>query len=507
MRNRIIKAKKPASIAPGDLPRKLVKTCADEIANPARIIFNTITRTATYPSSWKTEHQVALPKVYPPQDEDELRNIAKTPFLSKVYELFVAEWLLHHIKPYLDPNQCGLKGSSINHYLIKLLHFVHKTLDMRKPQAVLAACVDLSKAYNRVDHSLVICDLYDMKTPSWLLRIISSYLTQRSMTLTYRGAQSSERVLPGGSPQGAFLGGLIFMIKFNGAFLRPPIPRNTLIKKAPSIAVKFVDDGTVAAGISLETCLVPDSSSRPKPLTFRERCGFVLPPENNPVQCLLEDTERFTKDNNMIINKKKTEAMLFSFSRKFDFPPELKFEDGSIMQTVTVKTILGVQISDDLKWKHNTNFIVSKARGKIWILRRLQPLNFSFSELFDVYIKEIRSILEYAVPVWHSGLTHKQSSEIEAVQKLAFRLILRQKYSDYNSACAFFATDTLERRRQDLCLRFARKNMSSSNSFFTIPNTNVNLRERKQNNEFRCNTKRFQRSSLPFLASLINEKS
>ena len=130
---RIRKARKPLGIVPGDLPKKLVQQCADEIALPATLIFNSITSTAQYPLSWKTEYQVPIPKVVPPKDEEELRNIAKTPFLSKVYESFVAEWLLFYIKPFLDPNQCGLKGSSITHYLIKLLHFVHSALDMRKP--------------------------------------------------------------------------------------------------------------------------------------------------------------------------------------------------------------------------------------------------------------------------------------------------------------------------------------------------------------------------------------
>ena len=210
----------------------------------------------------------------------------------------------------------------------------------------------------------------------------------------------------------------------------------------------------------------------------------------------------------MIINKKKTEAMKFTFSRKFDFPPEVRFSDGSLMNVVSVKIILGVQISDDLKWKQNTNFIVNKARGKIWILRRLLPLSFSHQELFDVYAKEIRSILEYAVPVWHSGLTRKQISEIEGIQKLAFKIILRQKYSGYESACSFFETQSLEKRRQQLCLSFAMKNMKSDKPFFTFPNNNVTLRNRKHKvNEFKCNTSRFQRSSLPYLAALINAQN
>ena len=140
-----------------------------------------------------------------PETLDDLRNIAKTPFISKVYESFIGEWLLPIIKPYLDPGQCGLKGFSITHYLIKLLHFVHVTLDLRKPHAVLSALIDLSKAFNRVDHTLVIQDLYDMHTPSWLLKIVISYLSDRSMYLTYNGAQSSMKMLPGGGPKGAYL--------------------------------------------------------------------------------------------------------------------------------------------------------------------------------------------------------------------------------------------------------------------------------------------------------------
>jgi hypothetical protein len=161
---------------------------------------------------------------------------------SKVYESFVAEWLLPIIQPFLDPDQCGLKGFSIIHYLIKLLHFTHSVLDKKQPHAVLTACVDFSKAFNRVSHELLVQDLYDMHTPPWLLNIIVSYLTDRSMVMSHKGSMSSPRSLPGGGPQGALLGGIMFMVKFNGAFLRPPIPRHVTgpITKSTSKKVKFV---------------------------------------------------------------------------------------------------------------------------------------------------------------------------------------------------------------------------------------------------------------------------
>ena len=79
------------------------------------------------------------------------------------------------IQPFLDPGQCGMKGFSITHYLIKLLHFAHVVIDRNQPHLVLAACVDFSKAFNRVSHNLLVQDLYDMHTPPWLLNILVSY--------------------------------------------------------------------------------------------------------------------------------------------------------------------------------------------------------------------------------------------------------------------------------------------------------------------------------------------
>ena len=97
----------------------------------------------------------------------------------------MADWLLPIVKPYIDPFLFGVKGASTSHYLIKLLQFIHENLDLQEPHAVVLALVDLNKAFNRVSHLLVIEDLHDMHVPSWLLHILISYLTNRSMTLSY----------------------------------------------------------------------------------------------------------------------------------------------------------------------------------------------------------------------------------------------------------------------------------------------------------------------------------
>ena len=169
---KICKAKKPNSSVPGDLPKKIVKEFKCELSCPVTIIYTSILRTLQYPRQWVVEYQNPLPKVYPPASEDELRNIAKTAFLSNVFEAFLTDWLLPIVGPYLDPCQYGLKGTSISHYLIKLLQFIHEYLDLKDPHAVLVALIDLSKAFNRVSHQMVIEDLFYMHVPPLDLGIL-----------------------------------------------------------------------------------------------------------------------------------------------------------------------------------------------------------------------------------------------------------------------------------------------------------------------------------------------
>ena len=171
---------------------------------------------------------------------------------------------------------------------------------------------------------------------------------------------------------------------------------------------------------------------------------------------------------------------MFSNSRNYDFPPVVKFSDGTTLELKTEKKLLGIIISEDLKSRKNTTFMVFKACQKLWIIQRTLPLNFSQTELFDIYRKEVLSILDYGVPVWHSSISRKEVTDIEAVQKFAFRIIIRNRYSSYSDACNLLGTQTLEQRRQQICLRFVSKNLASENCLFTLSTQNEKLRPRKQ---------------------------
>ena len=135
-------------------------------------------------------------------------------------------------------------------------------------------------------------------------------------------------------------------------------------------------------------------------------------------------------------------------------------------------------------------------------------MDLNIHQMFDVYTKEIRSILEMAVPVWHSGLSNQQTADIESIQKVAMRIILQNKYTNYQLACETLTAQTLAERRIKLCTKFARKNLKSENSFFTKVGTNVETRQRSDLvKEFKCNFGRYFKSSLPYLARLLNSKN
>ena len=167
----------------------------------------------------------------------------------------------------------------------------------------------------------------------------------------------------------------------------------------------------------------------------------------------------------------KTNVMLFNRSRNWSFPPEISFQDGTALNCISETKLVGIIITDDLKWQKNTDYICQKARKKIWLLRRMKSLKLSAKQMLDVYQKEIRSIVEMAVPVWHSGLTKKQSRSIERIQKISFRIILDTKYQTYNNALVLLESETLEQRRRNLCKKFALKNLKSEYSCLT-PHTN-----------------------------------
>ena len=149
-----------------------------------------------------------------------------------------------------------------------------------------------------------------------------------------------------------------------------------------------------------------------------------------------------------------------------------------------------------------------KAYKRLWILRRLKTLGASREDLLDVFVKQVRSVMELAVPAWHSGLTIEEASDIKRVQRAALHIILGEEYNTYKEALKLVNLGSLESRRVNLCKKFsskAAKNQKHSNWF--ILNQKTSNTRQEQPVYCLCKTRRFKTSPLSYLTSLLKKYS
>ena len=447
-----------------------------------------------------------------------MRIISLTNFLSKGFEKFVMKWLLSYIAHKIDRNQFGgLKGNSVTHYLVELINFILYNQDLKDPHAVLATLVEFSKAFNRVNHNIVITTLSKMGVPGWLLKIVASFLSERELIVRFKGRTSSRQKMPGGGPQGSILGCFVFLILINYLGQSQPVNigkhiTTSMNKRKPleKNVSKYIDDFTVAVSINLKNCLEKDlNCTEPRPLNYHSRTEHILPRHNNKMQDELDSLKRYADENEMVINQGKTKVILFNNRKSYDFLPKLMLSNNEYLEVVEEVKLLGLIIRSDLSWQANTDNMCKKAYSRLWVIRRLKQLGAEQEELTDVYRQQILSILEFAVPVWTPGLTQKQIHQIERVQKTALYVILGEHFTTYKVGLKLLKLETLKNRRQSLCTKFTTK-VTQHEKFCSWFN------ERDQSHPFRTSsipnkykyietrTNRFKNSPIPYITNIAN---
>lgn len=243
--------------------------------------------------------------------------------------------------------------------------------------------------------------------------------------------------------------------------------------------------------------MIKDPVTRQKPLNYYDKNYFILPDSNNSMTNFLQEMLDFTNKPNEKINKDKFKVMVFNPTKNFQFPPEMGFEKDEHLEYWRQSKILSIIVTDSLKWSENTKYITEKAMSRIWTLRRIKKLGFDNDAICDVYCQEIRSVLEFGIPVWNGDLTEKDSQKIESVQRKGFRIIQNRNYIDYENACIRLNSYTLKSRRENICLNFALKEYRKEHSMFNKLKTNRQTRNNKSVlvEEYTCHSDRFYKSS------------
>jgi len=147
--------------------------------------------------------------------------------------------------------------------------------------------------------------------------------------------------------------------------------------------------------------------------------------------------------------------MIFNLADNYQFTTSLNLVDDPI-EVVKKHKLLGLIISDDLKWDDNTDYLVKRAYARLEILRKMSSLITSVQDMKIIYIQYVRSILEQSCVVWHSSITVENSLDIELVQRCAVRIILGKNYTTYEESLQKIDLESLETRRARLCNKFAK---------------------------------------------------
>ena len=222
----------------------------------------------------------------------------------------------------------------------------------------------------------------------------------------------------------------------------------------------------------------------------------------------MEKVNSWTEKKQMKLNTKKTKNMIFNFSKNNQFSTEIRI-GNEIIETVKETKLLGTTITSDLSWNKNTDKIVKETNKRMQLLHKASKFTNNTKDLKQIYMLQIRSKLDQSAVVWHSSLTNKNRSDLERVQKSALKLILGTRYESYDDALKILSLDTLDKRRDDMCLKFAKQCLKLNKMKELFPKSESGHSMQKRFSYVyqgvRAYTERFRKSAIPAMIKLLND--
>ena len=364
----------------------LLKEAASSIAPSLTRLFNSSLNKRVFPSAWK---QANITPIFKGGDASLCSNYRPISLLScvaKVFERAVFKYVFNFFRDSfaLTDKQSGfMPGDGTINQLIFLYNEFAKAIDMQKEVRVIFC--DITKAFDKVYHPALLYKLRKKGISGYLLDWFGSYLSDRRQRVVMQGEFSDWGRIEAGVPQGSVLGPLLFLVYVND-----------IVDIVSSNIRLYADDVTLYITIDDPT----DSAA-----TLNDNLNHI---ENWSKQWLV--TFNSSKTKSMIISKKR--------QRLQHFP--IQFQ-GTALQDVSQQKHLGLIFSADLSWSPHINFIVSKARKLIGVMRLLQ-YRLSRRTLELIYLTYIRPILEYGDVVW-GGCTQCDADLLEGVQLAAARAV------------------------------------------------------------------------------------
>ena len=396
--NKIVTSLKPKASAGYDgLSLKMLKLITPHVIKPLTLIINQSLITGIFPEKLKIAKVIPLFKKDDKLLMDNYRPVSLLTSISKIFEKVAHNQLTKyftHNKLFFK-SQYGFRGEHSTE--LASLELVDRIMEsFEKKQTPIAIYMDLSKAFDTLDHKILLHKLRYYGIKGKELDWFQSYLTNRQQFVEINGTISDSKSITTGVPQGSVLGPLLFLIYMN----------DIEVVSSMFDAILFADDST-----------------------FKTTMNASLPAKKidkryeNRINDELKKIYDWLAVNKLSLNIRKTKCMFFHTpNTKFDFIPKLSINDIEI-ERVKNFNFLGLTVNENLSWKAHIDKIgskISKSGGVINRLKHFLPTHI----LRIIYCSTIQSNLMFSLLAWGYDC-----NRLAKIQKRIIRNICCEKFN------------------------------------------------------------------------------
>ena len=356
-------------------------------------LINLSLRSGVFASELKLAKVVPIFKAGDTSAINNYRPISVLSFFSKVFEKIV----YNHVLDFIDDNnvlydyQYGFRHShSTQQAIITLVDRITKSLD--KGHIAITILLDLKKAFDTVDHRILLRKLYAYGIRGALLKWFESYLTSRTQYVAFNGTNSDIHYVKSGVPQGSIFGPLLFILYMNDICSVSKLLFTFLYADDTCVMLSGKDLNDLIAVLNVELISLCD----------------------------------WLKSNKLSLNTQKTFFMVFHRARlKSANCNDLVIDNASITRVYSAK-YLGIIIDVKFNWIEHITYIKNKISKAIGIMYKArQYLN--KSSLVNLYYSYVYPYLTYCIEVWGCAYpTHLQC--LFLLQKKIIRIITFSHY-------------------------------------------------------------------------------